>query len=113
AAVRVRALGARVREPDAVREGALRGALQPDVDGEAQRVARGRRHHQPRTALLAPARVDRELLLAVAPAEIRVVGALDARLADHIARQVLLAQRLVLLRRDRADVAEDLRRQRL
>ena len=60
-----------------------------------------------------PERVDVHPRRAGDAAEIRVVGGLDAGLADQVARVVaLLRQRLQLLRGDLTDVAEHLRRER-
>src|SRR5581483_9534262 len=62
----------------------------------------------------AATRVDRQLRRPVAAAEVLVVLGLDAGLPDRVRRLVAeLLVRLVLGRRDRTDVAEDVRRERL
>src|SRR5262249_31156348 len=113
AAVR-RPLTVVVRGRDPVADRALGGALQVDVDGEPQRVAGAWQHHRFDLARRPPARVDGQLRGAVASAEVRVVRALEPRLADGVGRLIALALAgLVLGLRDRADVAEDVRGERL
>ena len=103
-----------MRQVDPVRQGPLGGALQLDVEREAQRVSRLRPGLHPRRRLRAAPRVDRQLRLAVSASQVAVVCGLDSGLPDRVVRLVAAAtQPLVLLRRDLADVAEHLRSERL
>ena len=108
-----RPLAVRLREMDAVRERPLRRLLELQVERQPQRMARLRDGRLLQLAARPSERVDVHPRRAGDAAEIRVVGGLDAGLADHVAGLVaLLRQRLQLLRGDLADVAEHLRRQR-
>src|SRR5262249_55534599 len=92
----------------------LRRALELRVDRELERVAGDRLRLRNDDALLTSERVDGQLRRPVLAAEVRVVRGLDARLPDLVGRLVaLLLQRRVLLRVDRTDVAQHLRRERL
>src|SRR5207245_4877009 len=97
-----------------VADRALGGALQVDVEREAQRVAAARVHLRLDGARRAPARVDGELRAAVAAAHVAVVLRLDPALADDVAEAVAEPPPLLQLRRgDLAGIAEDLRSERL
>ena len=93
-------------------EGLLRGALQAQVDGQPQVAARARARaleHAQRPAL----GVDLDLLHAHAAVQERLVGALDAELADVAGATVLdRVERLEVVGVDARDVAEDVGEQR-
>ena len=107
-------LAVSVRERDAVLQRALGGALQRDIDREADVVAGLRRPRQRQLALRTAQGVDAKLGDAGRPAQVRVERRLDARLADAVAEHVaLLPHALQLIGRDLVDVAEHLGQQRL
>ena len=113
AAVR-RPLAVLVRERDPVLERSLGGALERDVDREADRVARLRDLRHEQLALRPAERVDAELGQAVLPAQDLVERGFDTGLADPVTGDVaLLPHVLQLLGGDLADVAEPLREQLL
>ena len=97
----------RARHPELQR--LLRGALDPDIDREADRAAGIRLHRRLELAVRIAEGVDTELGETRAAAEVAVVRSLDAGLADLVSRLVARGRVLQLLRRDLADVAEQLR----
>src|SRR3954449_114020 len=88
---------------DSAREHGLAGALEVEVERRAQRPA-GDRVAGLRLALRAAERVDRDPLRAVHAAQVAVVGALDALLAnDRALPYAAEARELELVRADLAD----------
>ena len=107
-------------ELDPVVERVLRRALELDVDRQPDGVAGLRRLRLAKLARRPAARVDGHLRRARDAVEVLVERRLDAGLADPVVELVLLqpadlelVQRLVLVGRDPADVAERLREQAL
>ena len=102
------------RGRDRVVERFLRGALEPHVDRQPERVPGLGKHPALDRARRATERVDGELVGSIRAAQVSVVGLLDPGLAHHILGLiVVLLGRLELGGGDRADVAEHLCEQRL
>ena len=103
-----------MRECDAVADRALRGSLQPDIDRQLDGVPGLGTAAELERAARAAGGVHADLREARSSAKELVGHRLDTRLADLVARPVPLAgQRLELSGRHLADVAEQLRRDRL
>ena len=99
-----------VGQPDPVGERILGGALEIDVDGQTDVVARLRKLAELPLAGDPPEGVDEDASLAANTAEIHVVGRLDAGLTDAVARRVaLVGLGGELLGADLTDVAKELR----
>ena len=98
-------------DPEA--EGALRRALEADVDRQAHRAPGTRLELGLERATRAAERVDPDLGLAGLAAQVLVVLRLHPGLPDLVARRVHLRARVELLLGDLAHVAEHLRREGL
>src|SRR4029077_960436 len=98
------------RAVDPVAQRLLRGLLELDVQREPHRVAGVSRDLRENGADRPAEGIDTQLRKPRSPAQVLVVVRLDAGLADRVAAAVtLVVQRLELLRRDLAHVAEHVR----
>jgi hypothetical protein len=104
----------RLSEADAVLQRLLRRRLKLGVDGQPHVVARLRDRRRREAATRAPERVDVQTGATRDSAQVAVVRRLHPALPDLVAGLVvLLRTRRELRRRDLADVAEHLRRERV